>query len=150
MKYILTICLMLLVAYSVYSQEAVKAYAQGEDSFLLFSKEPYDASKNYTIVCFSQPGQVQDITATLKQFGTIVICEWLTAQDADKVLTPYNITTTVKAGRTLQLTGQEFSLNTTSPFAYLVLLDLKPQLLCCGIDCEKRLTTYFHPPASND
>jgi hypothetical protein len=143
MKNLILICLMLLIGYSLRGQEAVSAYARGKNSYLLFAKQPYDSNRTYTIICFSRAGKMDQTSATLKQFANVVTCEWNTSADADIVLSPYNIRSKETSGGNLQLDGSDFSLNTTSPLAYLVLLDLKPQLLCCGDDCDSRLRNFF-------
>lgn len=143
MRYGFLIVLVLLVAKTVHAQEAVQAFASGENSFLLFTKEPCDTTQTYTVICFAGGGKRVDPIPGLEKVANVVPCVWNTEQDANAILTPYNIHATAGLGKTLQLTGSGFSLNTTSAVAYLVLLDSKPQLLCCGADCHARLNDFF-------
>lgn len=143
MKKLLNIFILLALAKTAWSQEAVKAYAKDENSYLLYTKTPYDASKKYTVICFQQEGEASEAISGLTGVANIITCIWKTAADVNPITSQHNITASVNANRTLELKGIDFLVNTTSSPAYLVLLDQKLQLLCCGDDCAERLGSFF-------
>lgn len=143
MKRILSACVVVLVAHMTHAQQPVVAYAKNENTYLRFTKEDYDASKKYTIIRLSPKEKKSNPIAGLDNVANVVDCAWSSSEDLDKVLPDYGIKSTMHSNNLLQLDGPNYSVNTTSDIAYLVLLDQKIQLLCCGNECEKRLAAFF-------
>ncbi len=143
MKRIFSACVVVLVAHMAHGQQPVVAYAKNENSYLRFTKEDYDASKKYTIIWLSPKEKKSNPNAGLDNVANTVDCAWSSSEDLDKVLHDYGIKSTVHSNNLLRLDGPDYSVNATSDISYLVLLDQKIQMLCCGDECEKRLAAFF-------
>lgn len=143
MNKLLTILVSLLIVHSVCAQEAVEAYAKDENTYLKFTKEAYDPSKTYTVIRFYPQGKQPAAFEVPSRTLDVVDCEWKTQDDLDKVLTQYRIKASMSSGNLLRLDGPDYTFNTTSEHAYLVFLDNKIQVVCCGEGCRKRLSGFF-------
>jgi hypothetical protein len=138
---------------------AAYAYARGDDSYLDFTGETYKADKKYVIVKLwnastpltgAEKTALSDLKVQLaKRNAEIVELEWRTEEELQAALKRYDFTVAVKDGKHINLKRDNFSLNTTSGNAVLVLEDTKPVSLCSGKDCEERLKRFFRLTAYN-
>lgn len=138
-----SLCLVFLLVPAMQAQEAVEAYAQGENTYIRYTHEPYDAAKHYTVIMFSPEGKKAAVVAGLTQVAEVIVCEWKTPDKLNTILDEYHIEASVQPDHTLLLDGPDYRVSTTSEYACLVLVDEKIQMLCCGQECTKRLTAFF-------
>jgi|SRR5829696_3357269 len=139
-------------ARSAATESAVYAYAKGSDSYLLFS-DTYKADKKYVVFKFWQEGQPltaqekTDLEMLQKQLAKkgmeVKVVQWKTRSDLESLLNTYNVKIVSKDDNHLNIKGDNFSLNTTSGKATLVLEEGRPLSLCSGTNCEDRLKTFF-------
>jgi hypothetical protein len=132
---------------------AAYAYAKGENTYLMYSAEGYNADKKYVVFKFykaEDPLSEQektDLAAVKKQLAKKNIdvkeVEWKTEEDLRSVLKGYGIQVESSDGKHINLKGDKYSMNTTSTKAVVVLEDGRPVSLCSGKNCEERLKTFF-------
>jgi len=132
---------------------AVYAYAKGDDSYVFYSNDTYDAKKKYTVLKIWQEGQPlteQEKTDMemlqkhlAKKNAEVKEIKWKSEEDLQAALNSYNIKASSNDGKHINLKSEKFTLNTTSGKALLVLEDDKPLSLCSGKDCEERMKVFF-------
>jgi hypothetical protein len=132
---------------------AVRAYAKGDDSYLLFSDNTYKPGKKYVVVKFWN--ESAPITATeredidylkkhlAKKNVAIIDFQWKTTEDLKEHLSKYNFTVEAVSDKRISIKSGNFTLNTTAGKALFVVEDGKPMSLCSGKNCEEMLKTFF-------
>ena len=135
------------------STNTVMAYANGNDSYLRYSNKGYDAKKKYVVLKFwsekepQSESEKQDIAYLKKHLAKkdieVVDFEWKTEEDLKKVLDKYNLTVNVINDKRVHVKNENFSVNTTSGKALIVIEDNKPFSICSGKKCESNLKGYF-------
>lgn len=146
MKTVLTVLITVVIiagTRAAIAQPAFEAYAKGENTYLKFTDDPFDASKRYVVIQLSPADNKQDTLLEISPAATVVVCEWRTPDDIGISLSNYHIRASLTETEKVRLEGPDYTLSTTSDHSYLVLLDNKPQLLCCGPDCTKKLRNFF-------
>ncbi|RYZ29279.1 MAG: hypothetical protein EOO10_06795 [Chitinophagaceae bacterium] len=132
---------------------AVYAYAKGNDSYVFYANDTYDAKKKYTVLKIWQEGQPlteQEKTDLdilrkhlAKKNAEVREIKWKSEEDLQAALNSYNIEASSKDGKHINLKGEKFTLNTTSGKALLVLEDDKPLSICSGQNYEERMKVFF-------
>lgn len=146
MKIVLTVLITFLIfsgTPAAIAQPAVEVYAKGENTYFKFTDDPYDSSKRYVVIQLSPAGNKPNVVSEIPPATIVVVCEWKTPDDIGISLSNYQIRASLTETGKIRLDGPGYTLSTTSDHSYLVLLDNKPQVLCCGPDCTKRLRTFF-------
>jgi hypothetical protein len=161
-RYTFTLAILFITAFSAQCQQtesksataptAVKAYANGNDTYLQFD-ESYDADKKYTVFKIwneKEPlteKEKTDLAYLKKQLAKknieVVDAEWKNKEDLEAIFKKYNLSVDVRSDEHINLKGGDFNLNTTSAKALVVFQNEKPLSLCSGKDCEERLKTFF-------
>jgi hypothetical protein len=129
------------------------AYAKGDDSYVFYSTDTYDAAKKYTVLKIWQEDQplTEQEKADLeilkkhlaKKNAEVREIKWKSEEDLQAALSSYNIKASSSDGKHINLKGEKFTLNTSSGKALLVLEDEKPLSLCSGKNCEERMKVFF-------
>jgi heme-degrading monooxygenase HmoA len=136
-----------------------KASANGNNSFMLFTSDTYNAAKKYVVFKFwhqsaplseTEQKDLEELKELLGKKGfQVVVSEWKTEEDLKKLMKPFNMEISAPDGKHINLKSGSFSLNTTSSKAMYVLEDDKPISLCSGTDCEDKLKYFFKLKALN-
>jgi hypothetical protein len=132
---------------------AAYAYAKGDDSYVFYSNDTYDADKKYIVLKIWQENQPlteqekSDLEMLKKHLAKknaeVREIKWKSEEDLQTALNGYNIKASSNDGKHISLKGEKFTLNTTSGKALLVLEDDKPLSLCSGQNCEERMKVFF-------
>ena len=132
----------------------VQAYARGDDSYLLFSKDTYKADKKYVIIKFwnekeslSEAEKTEFLSIKSQLSGKnieIVDFSWKSEEDLKEVLNKYGLSVEVLGEKRIQVKNDHMTLHTTSGKAVFVAEEGKPISLCSGADCEARLKPFFN------
>ena len=155
MSTIILFCSILWFCVTASAQQAVEAFAQKDDSYLLFSNHGFDKHKKYVLFNFwnsATPGTDIHNTEfqTMKQSFAghdnieFVNVEWENEKDVQAVLEKYQIESEVEYGKNIRLTGETFTLNTSSANAFFLMENSKPAFLCSGGICGKKVKQFFN------
>jgi hypothetical protein len=141
------------------AQETLEAFAQKDDTYLLFSNNGFDTNKKYVLFNF---WNAKNPSASLHntQFVTMkqnfagqenvefVNVEWETEKDVQVALEKYNIESAVEYGKHIRLKNEQFTLNTSSTNAFFLIENNKAAFLCSGGICAKKVKQFFDTQAS--
>jgi len=144
------------VCFSVSAQEAVEAFAQKDDTYLLFSDKGFDKQKKYVLFNFWNADtphadvhntEFQAMRQNFVGHNNIefVDVEWETEKDIQAVLEKYQVESSVEYGKNIRLKGDQFTLNTSSTNAFFLVEDSKAAFLCSGAICGKKVKQFFNP-----
>jgi hypothetical protein len=136
------------------AQETLEAFAQKDDTYLLFSDKGIDESKTYVLFNFWNPetpnsdvhnAQFQTMKSTFSGYDNIqfVNIQWGSEKDIQTALEKYEIESVVEYGKNIRLKDFNFSLNTSSTNSFFLLEDKKPAFLCSGGICAKKMKQFF-------
>jgi hypothetical protein len=137
------------------AQEAVKAYAKGDDSYLQFSDaEKFDSTKQYVVLKFwnartrltkSEMQQLAILKAELSKLKNVqfVDVEWQSPSQLQAVLQKYNLEADASWENNIKITGDKIDLTTTSSKSLLIVKDQRAYSVCSGYDCEVKAKRFF-------
>lgn len=141
-------------AHADFASKAIRAYSSGNDSYLLLSGDNYDPEKKYTVIKFwksnTQVSEAEEENLAILKENLerknieLVSFQWKEEADLEKVMTKYNFDVEVKESGLIKLKKDNYTLNTTSGNAVIILEDGKPLSLCSGSNCETRLKVFFN------
>lgn len=144
------------LCFTASAQKAVEAFAQKDDTYLLFSDRGFDSEKKYVLFNFWSP-TTPDSDVHNTQFQTLkqnfsgedniefVNVEWRTEEDIQAVLEKYRIESKVKFGKHIRLSAEQFSMNTSAANAFFLMEDSRAAFLCSGGMCSRKIKELFNP-----
>lgn len=136
------------------------AYANGNESYLRFTKPTYEKGKKYTVYNIRKAGETlsaeqqaktEQLKKQLVKKGVAFVdVPWTVEADLATAMKQHDIDATVTTDSHMKLKGKTFNLNTTSGDALVVIgEENKAVSLCSGAQCEERLKTFFGLTALN-
>ena len=155
-----TLIFLLIICFTAPAQQVIQAFAQQDDTYLLFSDSGFDQQKKYVLFNFWNSNTPNaDIHNT--QFQTMkqifsgneniefVNVQWNTNKDIQEALERFQIESNLEYGKHVRLSGDHFNLNTSSTNAFFLIEDSKAAFLCSGGVCSKKIKEFFDPHTSN-
>lgn len=160
---LLTFCLALSLAFATTAhaqgttaaantQSVIKAYAKGDDSYLIYS-ETYNPAKKYVVFKFwnessplsaAEKAEMDYLKDQLaKKNVDVVFFPWKTTQDLQQNLSKYNFSVEALSEKRISIKDENCNLHTTSGKALFVVEDGKPVSLCSGQNCGEMVKTFF-------
>ena len=139
--------------------QAVTAYAKGDDSYVAFFGNTYQAEKKYVVFkVWKEDSPLTENERTewallkeplAKKGVELVMVSWKTEEDLKAAFAKYGLTITATDGKHIRLQNGRSQLNTTSSKAVYVIENSKPVTLCSGNNCEDRVKYFFGLKALN-
>lgn len=156
-KFLFALSLVAILFANAHAQQALKAFAQKDDTYLLFSDRGLDASKKYVLFSFWNPETPSaDLHTTQFQMMKTMFAgvenvdfvniKWESVEDAQAQLEKYAIDCTSEYGNLLRFKGSNFTLNASSPNTFFLIEENNAAFLCSGGMCASKIKEFFAPP----